>query len=79
MNPFRFSAADTVKIAGTVFQLCDVRLDGYLLRRAPDNAAEFHSNAQLMDMWVHGLVDPQFANPGPYWQGKMPDADGAAK
>lgn len=79
MNPFRFSAADTVKIAGTVFQLCEVQPDGYLLRRTAGNAAEFHSNAQLMDMWGHGLVEPHFANPGPFWQVMTPDADGAAK
>ncbi|MET3896092.1 hypothetical protein ABIB57_000016 [Devosia sp. UYZn731] len=79
MNPFRLSAADTVNIAGTVFRFSEVLQDGYLLRRAPDNSTEFYSNAHLMDMWGHGLVEPHFANPGPFWQVMTPDADGAAK
>lgn len=79
MNPFRLSAADTVKIAGTTFHFGEVCHDGYVLRRAPDNAVEFHSNTDLLDMWVAGLVEPCFANSNPYLRGRTPGAWGTVK
>lgn len=61
MNPFRLSPADTLTIGGATFLMGEVHQDGYLLRRAHDHLAEYHSNERLLELWTKGIVEPWFA------------------